>query len=152
MCVCVCEKERERPGTKDGCSLALCTCPAWESMLHLYPTHKNVLAPLPQRCITTGNLILSFHVWSLWGSLAYKKRWQLTSWVYKALYNPILMEKIRLTCRYWHEFSNHSWQHIPFLQSEGLFMFLLSMPLLLPKIPFPIHHKPVRLLQTLNLS
>ena len=44
---------------QDGCSLALYTCPAGESMLYPHPTHKNVLGPLLQRCITTGNLIMS---------------------------------------------------------------------------------------------
>lgn len=121
--------------TQDGCSLALHTCPAWESMFHLHPTHKNMLAPKMQHARKSDHVTSMFKsLW--WSSLAYK-RLHLTSWVYKALYNPILMEKIRLTCRYWHMFSNHSWQHILFLQYEGLFMFLLFMPLLLPKFPPP---------------
>ena len=93
------------------------------------------LAPKMQHARKSDHVTSMFKsLW--WSSLAYK-RLHLTSWVYKALYNPILMEKIRLTCRYWHMFSNHSWQHILFLQYEGLFMFLLFMPLLLPKFPPP---------------
>ena len=86
---------------------------------------------------------------SLWGSLAYKRRWQLTSGVYKALYNPLLMEKFRLTCSYWHKSSNCSWQHILFLQSESLLRFFyvsFAYVLTFTKIPFLIHHKLVELL------
>lgn len=117
-----------------SCSLYM---PCLRAHVSSTPYAQECACPLPQRCSTPGNLILSVPCLKVCDDLLTYKRLHLNSWVYKALYNPILMEKIKLTCCYWHMFSNHSWQCSPFLQSEGLFVFLLFMSLLLPKFPSP---------------